>query len=267
MGTRFPSSRQAPVVTDFVLGFDAISHQVQNHITLVSLRTEDEIPAQAKMLGNLRFGERRLRVQVADTDWWSAVPSLFRLGAAHIAEGTDHLLFLLTLLLPAPLLALQGRWGEYGGRRHMVVRLLWVVTAFTFGHSLTLTAAAVGWATLPPQPVEVVIALSILVSAFHAWRPVFPNREYLIAAVFGLVHGFAFATALQELDLAGARLAVGILAFNLGIESVQLALVTLVAPMLAWLAPTRYYPHLRKVLALTAGAMALFWMAQRITAS
>ena len=83
----------------------------------------------------------------------------------HISEGTDHLLFLLVLLLPAPLLLKQKRWGRFGGTRYSLIRLLKIVTAFTLEHSLTLIIGALGWLWLPVQPVEVLIAFSILVSA------------------------------------------------------------------------------------------------------
>jgi len=143
--------------------------------------------------------------------WWSsfdaslgdlgAFPSMFRLGMRHIGEGTDHLLFLLTLLLPAPLLVVGSRWAGFAGRRRSVLQVLKVVTAFTAGHSITLALAALGLVRVPSRPIEILIAVSILVSAVHALRPLFPGREAGIAALFGLLHGLAFATTLQNLGL------------------------------------------------------------------
>ena len=121
---------------------------------------------------------------------------MFRLGARHIAEGTDHLLFLLALILPAPLVAAGGRWGGYAGGKTALRRIVKVVTAFTLGHSITLVFGALGWAPLPGAVVESAIALSILVSAVHALVPIFRGREVFIAGGFGLVHGLAFATTL-----------------------------------------------------------------------
>jgi hypothetical protein len=251
---------------DFVLGCDVISHQVQSHVTLVALQAAAGEAAQPVMLGTLRFGQHSLHVKVANEAWWDGMGSMFKLGMLHIAEGSDHLLFLLTLLLPAPLLVAGGKWGEFGGSRHLIMRLAGIVTAFTIGHSLTLVLGATGQVVLPAQPVEIAIAVSILVSAIHALRPVFAHKEYLIAAAFGLIHGLAFATAIKELELSGARLAAGILAFNLGIESVQLLIVTVSAPLLILLARTRHYQQVRKILAIGSGTMALFWMAERILA-
>lgn len=157
--------------------------------------------------------------------WMSSAgfASIFRLGMRHIAEGTDHLLFLLVLLLPAPLLALGSRWAGFADVRQSLLRILKVVTAFTLGHSLTLAVAALGLVRVPSRPIEVLIAVSILVSGTHALRPLFPGREAAIAALFGLIHGLAFATTLADLGLGRWERVAGILGFNLGIETMQLS--------------------------------------------
>lgn len=255
----------APLGT-FELQVDAIAHQVPNHLTLVALADPAQgSGGQPRMLASLHYGQRSLMVRDIAPHWWTGCADLFRLGMRHIAEGTDHLLFLLTLLLPAALRAEGTRWAGFAGTRHLVRSLLVVVSAFTLGHSLTLALGAAGLVALPQQPVEVAIAVSILVSAAHAWGPIFPRREGWIAAAFGLVHGLAFASALRDLHLHGARLAAGILAFNLGIETVQALLVLLVAPLLVLLARTAYYPRVRQATAVVAAVMALGWMWVRTT--
>jgi hypothetical protein len=182
----------------------------------------------------------------------------------HIAEGTDHLLFLLTLLLPAPLLVFGARWGGYGSVRHSLLQILKVVSAFTVGHSITLAAAAIGFVRVPTRPIEVLIAVSILVSAVHALRPIFPGREAAIAAFFGLIHGLAFAATLGELGLGWRERAGSILAFNLGIETMQLVVVAAVMPSLLIMSRTRIYPWLRTGGALFAGAASIGWIAERV---
>src|SRR5208282_1954242 len=167
--------------------------------------------------------------------------SIFRLGMRHIAEGTDHLLFLLALLLPAPLLLVGRRWAGFAGTRLSVLRILKVVTAFTVGHSLTLALAALGLVRVPSGPIEVFIAISILVSAAHALRPLFPGREAGIAVFFGLIHGLAFASVLGELGLRGWALVTSIFAFNLGIETMQLIVVAVTMPCLVLFSRARWY--------------------------
>jgi hypothetical protein len=193
--------------------------------------------------------------------WWT--PSLFQLGMRHIAEGTDHLLFLLVLLLPAPLLVAGGRWRGTTGVRTSLLRTLRIVTAFTLGHSITLALAAFGVVHLPNRPIEVLIAVSILVSAIHALRPLFPGREAGIAAFFGLIHGLAFASTLSGLGLGRWERLGGILSFNLGIETMQLAVVAATLPSLILMSRTRAYPGLRICGALFAGVASVGWIVER----
>jgi hypothetical protein len=193
--------------------------------------------------------------------WWT--PSLFQLGMRHIAEGTDHLLFLLVLLLPAPLLVAGGRWRGTTGVRTSLLRTLRIVTAFTLGHSITLALAAFGVVHLPNRPIEVLIAVSILVSAIHALRPLFPGREAGIAAFFGLIHGLGFASTLSGLGLGRWERLGGILSFNLGIETMQLAVVAATLPSLILMSRTRAYPWLRICGALFAGVASVGWIVER----
>jgi HupE / UreJ protein len=205
--------------------------------------------------------------------WWSdkvdamsalGLLSLFHLGMRHIAEGTDHLLFLLVLLLPAPLGVVASRWTGVTGVRNGLLRILTIVTAFTAGHSITLGLAAFGLVRLPSRPVEVLIAVSILVSAVHALRPIFPGKEAAIAAFFGLFHGLAFASTLSELGLARWERVAGILSFNLGIETMQMVVVAAILPSLVLMSRTRAYPFLRTFGAVGAGAASVGWIAERI---
>lgn len=190
--------------------------------------------------------------------------SIFRLGMRHIAEGTDHLLFLLALLLPAPLMAIGAQWAGIADVRSSLLRILGIVTAFSIGHSLTLASAAWGLIRVPSRPIEVLIAFSILISAIHAFRPIFPGREARIAAFFGLIHGLAFAETLEKLGLGRWERVGGILAFNLGIETMQLIVVFTILPSLILLSRTRAYPFLRIGGAALAGSASLGWIGERL---
>jgi hypothetical protein len=194
---------------------------------------------------------------------FSGFAAAFRLGVRHIAEGTDHLLFLLALLLPAPLLATSGRWSQRASLRRSLMQILRIVTAFTLGHSLTLALAAFGIVQVPSRPVEVLIAVSILISGLHAVRPIFPGREAVIAAFFGLIHGLAFASALSDLGFTSWYRLVSLLGFNLGIESMQLIVVAAMLPSMMLLSRTRSYSVLRIGGASFAIVSSLSWIVER----
>jgi hypothetical protein len=244
----------------------AVIDRVRNHFVLVLVRTDyagGQLSEQPRLLGGLQWDAQTLRIDRGPASAWRGFGSAVGLGMRHIAEGHDHLLFLLALLLPAPLIARDRRWRDFGGLGFTVRRLAGVVTAFTLGHSVTLIGGAfLGW-RLPAQPVEVMIAVSILVSAVHAARPLFAGREPAVAAGFGLVHGLAFATVIGHFGLDPLEKAQSILGFNLGIELVQLAVVAAVMPPLALLARTRSYTAVRPAAAALCGAAALAWIDQR----
>lgn len=190
--------------------------------------------------------------------------TLFELGMRHIAEGTDHLLFLLALLLPSLLIASGSRWVSSPKIRPGLLRVLKIVTAFTVGHSITLALAALGFVNVPGRPIEVLIAVSILVSAIHALRPIFPGKEAAIAAFFGLIHGLAFASTLNSLGLGWWERLTGILAFNLGIETMQLLVVAVALPSLILMSGTNAYRYVRVIGATFAVFASLGWIAERL---
>lgn len=150
--------------------------------------------------------------------------SFFGMGVEHILTGYDHLLFLFGLVLLASRLR----------------SILTTITAFTLAHSVTLAVAALGIWTPSPRIVEPVIALSIAyvgldnLSLGPRWRPK-PDKRWHITFPFGLVHGFGFASALKEVGFAGTSVTSALVAFNLGVESGQLAVLSIVLPTMMWL--------------------------------
>ena len=117
---------------------------------------------------------------------------------------------------------------------------------------------------VPGRPVEILIAISILVSAVHALRPIFPGGEAWIAAFFGLIHGLAFASTLGRLGLSRWDRVVGIPSFNLGIETMQMLVVVLVLPSLLLMSRTRVYPAFRIADAAFACAASAMWISERL---
>ncbi|MFD2937539.1 HupE/UreJ family protein [Spirosoma flavum] len=259
---------------NFYFDYDVILREVASHKILISVKQDwaqghlsDSEPMQVGVIElDVPSGKVvPLQISLEQGSLWKGFASMVKLGMQHIREGTDHLLFLLVLLLPAPLLVAGNRWSRFGGVRYSVRRLLLIVTAFTIGHSLTLLLGAFGLLRLPSQPVEVLIAVSILVSALHALRPLFPGREAWVAAGFGLVHGLAFAGTLMNLHLDTGPMALSILGFNLGIELMQVGIITLVIPWLIQLSQTPYYSGLRRTGAVFAGIAATAWVVERLS--
>ncbi|MGI4751115.1 MAG: HupE/UreJ family protein [Janthinobacterium lividum] len=258
---------------NFTLNYDVIVHQVVTHVTLVSVRQDWDSGLYAGhpvQVGVIRLDPVNnvippLVVNQAEGSIWIGFKSMIGLGMQHISEGTDHLLFLLVLLLPAPLLVASKRWGKFGGVRYSLIHILRVVTAFTIGHSITLLSGVMGWIHAPGQVIEILIAISILVSAIHALYPIFPNREMYIAGGFGLIHGLAFASTLANLNLETSRMVLSILGFNIGIELMQLFVIAMVIPWLILLSRLPVYKIIRVVGAVLAGVAAIGWIIERIS--
>lgn len=259
---------------NFYFDYDVILHQVASHKVLVNVRqdwewglvSEDTTTQQVGVIEwDIVQGKLNpFQVSLQQGSTWKGFQNMVSLGISHIAEGTDHMLFLLTLLLPAMLTTENKRWGQFAGIKPGLLNLLQIVTAFTIGHSLTLLLGSVQWLHFPSKPIEVLIAVTILVSAFHAFRPLYPKREVFIAGGFGLIHGLAFAETLTNLQLSARQMILSILGFNVGIELMQLFLILLVFPVLLLLSKTRYYAFVRQVGAVVMMLLALAWMVERI---
>lgn len=195
---------------------------------------------------------------------WRAFAQYFQAGVHHIWSGIDHLLFLLSLLLPAVLSRHGGRWEPVAAAKPACVSILKVVTAFTLAHSITLSLAALDVLRLPARLTESVIAASIVVAALNNIFPLVTEARARIAFAFGLLHGFGFASVLAEMGLPeGARL-ISLLAFNCGIEAGQLAVVLAVMPAVYALRHLQVYR--RALLPWGSGAIAtvaLGWLVER----
>lgn len=184
--------------------------------------------------------------QVATTYGW--------LGVEHILLGIDHLLFVLALLM------IVSGWRK----------LIATVTAFTVAHSLTLGAATLGWVHMPQAPVEAIIALSILFVAAEIvhWRQgkrsLTREKPWLVAFVFGLLHGFGFAGALTEIGLPEHAIPLALLFFNLGVEVGQLLFIAAVFAAWAVLRRIRWPDWAWRVPVYAIGSLAAFWTIERI---
>jgi len=178
------------------------------------------------------------------------------LGIEHILLGVDHLLFVLALLI------LTAGWR----------RLVKTITAFTVAHSLTLTAATLGFVSLPGRPVEAVIALSIVFVACEIvrsrqGRPGLTERwPWVVSFTFGLLHGFGFAGALREIGLPQRAIPAALAFFNVGVEIGQLLFVAAALSCVALIRRARVsLPRWAELApAYAIGGVAMFWVIQRV---
>ena len=185
-------------------------------------------------------------------------------GVSHIWTGFDHILFLLSLLLPAVLVRRQRAWEPGTSFRSASVEVAKVVTAFTLAHSITLTLAALAIVVLPSRFVESGIALSVVLAALNNLFPVVANGRWIAAFGFGLLHGFGFAGALHDLGLPAGSLALSLFGFNLGVEAGQLAIVAVFLPVAFALRSTWAY---RRVMfaggSVVTASVAMLWLVER----
>ncbi len=174
--------------------------------------------------------------------------SFFKLGTLHIITGYDHLLFLFALLL----------------RKQTFKQYAAIVTSFTIAHSITLSMAVLGWVTLPSRFVEATIAFSICyVAAENIFRKEI-RRRWSITFLFGLIHGLGFASILREMSIPKSHLAVALLNFNLGIETVQLLLVLLLLPILSFMFKLRNSKKIVTYGSYAIVALGAIWLVERL---
>jgi hypothetical protein len=222
--------------------------------------------------GNTRAGifssdEPGQRFQLAQLSQWEQFLDYGNEGVWHIWTGFDHVLFLLSLLLPAVLVrasAQERRWLPAPSFAPAFWDVMKVVTAFTLAHSITLSLAVLGLIILPSRWVESAFALSVVVAALNNIRPLVYERRWVIAFCFGLIHGFGFASVLADLGLPRESLLVALVAFNLGVELGQLVIVSVFLPVAYALRATALY---RRVIVVAGSAaiaiVALVWLVER----
>ncbi len=208
--------------------------------------------------------------ELARVNRWQQFVDYATDGVWHIWIGFDHILFLLSLLLPAvgawqaEGLGGQSRWQPVPRLGLAVWEVLRIVTAFTLAHSITLSLATLGLVALPSRLVEAAIAASVVLAALNNVVPLFQGRRWMVAFVFGLIHGFGFASVLADLGLPRDALALALLGFNLGVEAGQLAIVAVFLPLAFALRRSGFY---RRVVlvggSLAIAALAVVWFVER----
>ena len=185
------------------------------------------------------------------------IHTYFLMGVKHILIGFDHLLFVLVLMM------LVSNLGK----------LFWTISAFTFAHSITLSLAALSVVRVPVPPVEACIALSIVFVSTEIIRSqrgnpgIAEQRPWLVAFIFGLLHGLGFAAALERIGLPQTDIPAALLFFNVGVEVGQLAFVVTILVLVRTV--NRFFsalPSMRVLPVYAAGSLAAFWTIERTVA-
>jgi hypothetical protein len=203
---------------------------------------------------------------------WRQFRSFVFDGILHIWTGPDHLLFILSLLLPAVLVCRRrpftpfdaGVWMPVAGFWPAVLELIKVISGFTLSHSVTLSLAVLGIVHLPSRLVESGIALSVILAAFNNIYPLFKTRAWVVAFGFGFIHGLGFASGLAGLSLPPVAMAASLGGFNVGVEIGQESVVFPLIALAFLIRGTRFY----RVAVMRVGswlivAVATIWLIQR----
>ena len=207
---------------------------------------------------------RTTTISLTAANRWSQFRSFLDEGTWHIWKGYDHILFLLTLLLPAVVVYRSRQWQPRTSLPDATLDVLKVVTAFTAAHSITLSLAVTGFVQLPSRLVESGIALTVFLGAVNNLMPIIRERRWVVAFAFGLIHGLGFASVLTDLGLHGLNLALALIGFNAGVEVGQLAIVLAFVPLAYGLRATSFYRRaFMPVGAVAISIVALYWLAIR----
>jgi hypothetical protein len=215
----------SPCLTDLAENIFYIDYRLlfdidNNHRGLLLIHTEDGVTSLIADPVNHTFALHANTVSASAVFFNYVIEGIW-----HILIGLDHILFLLALLLPSVLIYKNGLWQHRENIRSCFIPILKIVTAFTLAHSITLTLSVLKLMQLPPQLVEIIIAATVLFTCLHTLKPVFQQSLWKLAFVFGLVHGFGFASVLTDLGLEQTALALSLFGFNVGVEIGQLFIV------------------------------------------
>jgi len=224
-------------------------------------------------------------LSLTDSSVWKGFVAMVKQGVYHIWIGLDHILFLLALILPsvvrrwrdskpssndsnsntkvAKVGFITWDWFPVDRFKPAFLYIIKVITFFTIAHTITLSLASLEIINLPSRLVESVIALSIGLAAYHNIRPIFKGRDWIIAFIFGLFHGFGFASVLSDLGLTSEFLTLSLLGFNVGVEIGQLVIIAMIFPVLFLIRKMKMYPKILVYGSIVLIVISLYWFIER----
>lgn len=211
-------------------------------------------------------------LSLTDFSIFKGFVGMLKQGIWHIWIGIDHIFFLIALILPSvvkrrkeeEITSIMSSWNPVKKFKPAFKYIISIVTFFTIAHTITLSLSALKIISLPGWVVESIIAFSIGLAALHNIRPIFKGRDWIIAFVFGLFHGFGFASVLGDLGLQNEFLAYSLLGFNLGVEIGQLFIILMIFPVLYILRNYKIYPKIIVFGSVFLIVASIYWMIERI---
>lgn len=244
------------------INYSAFFNDDSQHKLLINFKRAENSPTENRVISAT---QNSIVFTAENGSRWISFREFVYQGMTHIWQGTDHILFLFSLLLTCVLTRRATGWVGKKSVRDIIIDTTWIVTAFTLAHSITLTATALNILHFPSRWVETGIALSV---AFAAINNIFPMviRMGILTFCFGLLHGMGFAGALGELGIPADQQLLTVLAFNIGVEIGQMAIVLAVLPLLIAIRNKIWYSRYSLIaISVVITLIALQWVFQRIT--
>lgn len=240
--------------------YDLLFDIDQHHRGLFSFKSSENSFAQVFSPDN-----NVLLVENSMNDTSQNFMSFLTEGVWHIWIGYDHVLFLISLLIPTVLVRRKQQWQGVESATVALTEIVKVVSAFTIAHSITLCLVIFGLISLSVSIAESIIAFSVIVAALLNVIPQLNIRRWLLGFGFGLIHGFGFASVLSELSIESDSLFISLLGFNLGVELGQLAIILVLFPVAFYIRSSWFYKKM--VLQVGSYIIAMFgfvWFIERI---
>lgn len=275
----FSVDNMVPVPSELDVYDQIFVEEISNHESLLHIERNWKTGVLAnESLPSLIFGTSSPN-QTLDIEEGSVLTgflAMVKSGIYHIWIGLDHILFLIALLIPSVIVYrgkndLKKRW--FGIKytdfepepsfKAAFISVVKIITIFTLAHSVTLSLAALELINLPSRLVESIIAISIAMAAFHNIVPFLNKREWLIILVFGLFHGFGFASVLAEQSRGGEYLVYSLVGFNVGVEIGQLGIIIIAFPLLFLLSRLKQYHIIVVGFSLLLIAISTYWIIER----
>ncbi len=240
------------------INYDLFFDMDPQQICMIRIQQKDK---QAPVVETLKKNKRNINIELENFSITTSMLNFFIEGIWHIWMGWDHLLFLLMLIV-----ASLNQYLVSQTRAQVGKEIIKIVTSFSIAHSVTLILSSLEIITLPVKWVEISIAVSVLITAIVNLRPKQAPALWQVAFVFGLIHGFGFANALQAMELEGEYLVYLLFSFNIGVETGQLALVLIVLPLLMYLKrKMSLFSIVMKLISSTTAVIAIKWVIERIS--